>query len=395
MQAASGGLAGMYTPEEDYAAGGIVAFKDKGVVRDPDAPEFISDLDSGSSMYRLQSDVVDTDSELFANQTADGDDVASPTTLSRAEKAADEYMAFEPTEMTAAEQEAFLDKYMARANKAAGPNIYAPAKEELKARREALAGDRKYNQGLALLTAAGKVLKGRNLAEGASEALPAAAQQLGEARRAEQQEKRAIEQMNFSLADAERKERMGDARGAQTALAEARKFQQDANKAKGDKLRYSADIAARTVQYGKTTGKGAGSGPKLAEQLYADNVADLMATSKPKKGESPEAFTARIRAQAGALTAKQTKTSFSTGEIGGLNASTRLAPVESKENIEANEALAKHKLMNSREWKKAVADAGSVEAAETKFKKNYVTVNPQSANPRTVLKFDAAGKQLP
>ena len=26
MQAASGGLAGMYTPEEDYAAGGIVAF---------------------------------------------------------------------------------------------------------------------------------------------------------------------------------------------------------------------------------------------------------------------------------------------------------------------------------------------------------------------------------
>ena len=93
-------------------------------------------------------------------------------------------------------------------------------------------------EGMALLTASGKILKGRSLAEGASEALPAFAQQIGEARRAEAQEKRAIEQMNFALADAERKERMGDARGAQAALEAARKFQQDANRAQGDKLRY-------------------------------------------------------------------------------------------------------------------------------------------------------------
>ena len=32
MQAASGGLAGMYTPEEDYAEGGIIAFQDRGYV---------------------------------------------------------------------------------------------------------------------------------------------------------------------------------------------------------------------------------------------------------------------------------------------------------------------------------------------------------------------------
>jgi len=32
MQAASGGLAGMYTPEEDFAEGGIIAFKDRGLV---------------------------------------------------------------------------------------------------------------------------------------------------------------------------------------------------------------------------------------------------------------------------------------------------------------------------------------------------------------------------
>ena len=349
MRAASGGLAGMYTPEEDYAAGGIVAFNGE-------EDSFVTDPDSATDMQVLASEV---------------DGVANPTTLSRAERAAEEYRRFEPTEMTAAEQEAFLDKYMARASRAAGPNIYAPAKEELKARREALAGDRKYNQGLTLLTAAGKVLKGRNLAEGASEALPAAAQQLGEARRAEQQEKRAIEQMNFSIADAERKERMGDARGAQAALAEARKFQQDANRAKGDKLRFSADIAARTVQYGKTSDKSAGAGPKLAEQLAAAEIA----YAKDPTKENKATVDALTRA------ASKTRTSYSTGESGPGRLGAQQEALTSKENIAANDALAKHKLIGGKEWKKAVADAGSVEAAEAKFKKNWLTANPQTAAP--------------
>ena len=230
MQAASGGLAGMYTPEEDYAAGGIVAF-DKG------------GLNSGEGM---EANAV-TANPLDDYIAGAGDGTPNPTALSMAQERLDEYMNFAPREMSEKEQEAFLDRYMARVKKAGGPDIYAPAKEELKTRREALAGDRRFGEGMAYLTAAGKILKGRNLAEGASEAAPAFAQQLGESRRAEQQEKRAIEQMNFALADAERKERMGDARGAQAALAEARKFQQDANRAKGDKLRYGADIAARTV----------------------------------------------------------------------------------------------------------------------------------------------------
>lgn len=328
MQAASGGLAGMYTPEEDYAAGGIVAFngEDNSYV--------------GGELTVPPDTPYDPDETgLYADEARDG--VANPTTLSRAERAAEEYRKFEPKEMTTAEQEAFLDSYMARASRAAGPNIYAPAKEELKARREALAGDKKYNQGLALLTAAGKVLKGRSLAEGASEALPAAAQQLGEARRAEQQEKRAIEQMNFSLADAERKERMGDARGAQAALAEARKFQQDANRAKGDKLRFSADIAARTVQYGKTSDKGAGAGPKYQEQILQNNVDYFRSTLKPKPNETPEVFDARVRKVASDEAAKQLKASTSVSEIGGLNASTRLAPVQASIDTKIVDGLRK------------------------------------------------------
>jgi hypothetical protein len=309
MQAASGGLAGMYTPEEDYAAGGIVAF-DKG------------GLNSGEGM---EANAV-TANPLDDYIAGAGDGTPNPTALSMAQERLDEYMNFAPREMSEKEQEAFLDRYMARVKKAGGPDIYAPAKEELKTRREALAGDRRFGEGMAYLTAAGKILKGRNLAEGASEAAPAFAQQLGESRRAEQQEKRAIEQMNFALADAERKERMGDARGAQAALAEARKFQQDANRAKGDKLRYGADIAARTVGYSKTSGKGAGSGPKYQEQILQNNVDYFKSTLQPKQGETPEAFDARVRKMASDETARALKTSFSTGEIGAVNAATRLAP---------------------------------------------------------------------
>ncbi len=273
MQAASGGLAGMYTPEEDYAEGGIVAFQAGG-------------LNSGEGM---PTPAVSADP--FADYVAENaGGQPSTSALARAQEALDAYMNFEPKEMSTKEQEEFLDRYMARIKKAGGPDIYAPARERLKAREDALAGDRRSGEGIALLTAAGKILKGRSLAEGASEALPAYAQQLGEVKRAETQEKRAIEQMNFALADAERKERMGDARGAQAALAEARKFQQDANRAQGDKLRYAADISARTVGYSKTSGKGAGAGADKEQPLDRVTAAmnDKLIELKAKNPDDPQ-----------------------------------------------------------------------------------------------------------
>jgi len=404
MQAASGGLAGMYTPEEDYAAGGIVAFagptkeNNNSLVTDNIAPV------GGELTVPPGTPYSEDETGMYVDDDADTDTATDAGTGSATDrfnslliKQIENMQKRRARKTNPTEQEALRAKFLERETKNAGPDIYGP--EIARGAQEDADRAKRRNTGeaMALLTAAGAVLKGRSLSEGASNALPAYAGAMGEVDRADQAMKTANAKMQFALKDAQRKERMGNLRAADASMENYRKFQQDENKAEFDLNNAVANLAAKGVTGNRATGKGAGAGagPKLAEQLYADNVADLMATSKPKKGESPEAFTARIRAQAGALTAKQTKTSFSTGEIGGLNAATRIAPVESKENIAANEALAKHKLMNSREWKKAVADAGSVEAAETKFKKNYVTVNPQSANPRTVLKFDAAGKQLP
>lgn len=394
MQAASGGLAGMYTPEEDYAEGGIVAFQDRGYV-DPNLTE-------GMSTPAVSANSFD---DYIASMSGDG--APNSTAISRAEEALNKYMNFAPKEMTAAEQEAFLDRYTARMKKAAGDDIYAPAKERLTAREAALAGDRRSGEGMALLTAAGAVLKGRNLAEGASNALPAFAQQLGEARRAEQQEKRAIEQMNFALADAQRKERMGDARGAQTALEAARKFQQDANRAEGDKLRYGADIAARTVGYSKTSGKGSGSGdastklPQVDRQTAAmqDQLVDLQ-TKNPDDPQIP-ILEKKIAGRINIL---------STGKEGPTVGTRATATITSKENTAAEQALTKHKLINRRDWKKAVEAAGGDEkAAATQFKSNWITANPQtadeessapapkstpSAKPATILNYDASGKRI-
>jgi len=317
MQAASGGLAGMYTSEEDFAEGGIVAFQEGGLNRALTLPPGTEYDPEETGIY------------------AGGEPNSSA--ISRAQEALERYMDFEPKEMTTAEQEAFLDRYMARIKKAGGEDIYAPAKERLTAREAALAGDRKSGEGMALLTAAGAVLKGRNLAEGASNALPAYAQQMGEVKRAEQQEKRAIEQMNFSLADAQRKERMGDARGAQAALAEARKFQQDANRAQGEKLRYGADIAARTVGYSKTSGKGA-TAAKLAERLADAEEAYAMDPSKENK--------ARLDALSSAAAKMKSSTSFSTSENAPNKQNAALAPVQQRVDAAVAQDIADFKLFS-------------------------------------------------
>jgi hypothetical protein len=398
MQAASGGLAGMYTPEEDFAEGGIVAFQSGG-------PAYTANS-AGAVAYPSSSGDAVTDNPLDRLLAETENGTPNTTAIGRAQEALEKYMAFEPTEMSAKEQEAFLDRYMARVEKAGGPNIYAPARADTEARRAALAGDRRTGEGMALLTAAGKILKGRSLAEGASEALPAYAQQMGEVKRAEQQEKRAIEQMNFALNDAERKERMGNQRGAQAALEAARKFQQDANRAHGDKLRFAADIAARTVGYSKVN-KAAGSGAdkeqpldrvtaamndKLIEMRAKDpndpQIAILEAKIKGRKeiiGMGKEGPTAAPRAAA-ALTAKQNAIVV-----------TKLAAWD--ESSEAYKARKDGTYADKKASKEADLRRQAMEGVFGTGDENDETPSAApaaapTAKPKTVLKFDQSGKQI-
>jgi len=88
---ASGGLAGMYTPEEDYAEGGIVAFQSGG-------------LNSGEDM---EAPAVSAN-PLAAYAAEMGEGAPNTSALARAQEALDAYMNFAPKEMTEKEQEAGL-----------------------------------------------------------------------------------------------------------------------------------------------------------------------------------------------------------------------------------------------------------------------------------------------
>lgn len=380
---ASGGLASMPTPEYDYAEGGIVAFQSGGDTTMP-APAVSADplADYAASM---------------------GEGAPSSSALSRAQEALDRYMEFEPKEMSEQEQEAFLDRYMARVKKAGGPDIYAPARERLAAREAALASNRRQGEGLALLATAGKILKGRTLAEGASNAAPEFAQQMGEVLKAEQHEKQAIAQMNFALDDAQRKERMGDARGAQAALEAARKFQQDANRAQGDKLRYGADIAARTVGYSRTANKGArDAGTKLPQvdretAAMQDKLVELQ-IANPDDPQIP-VLEKKIQGRMKIL---------ATGKEGPTVAPRAAAQLTAKQNAivvsklaaweESSEAYRAHKdgtYADKKAAKEADLRRQAMEGVFGGGDDNDETPSAApTAKPTTVLNYDANGKRI-
>jgi len=306
MQAASGGLAGMYTPEEDYAAGGIVAFNGEdnsyvgGELTVPPGTPYSEDE---TGIY--VDDDADTDTATDA-----GTGSATDRFNSLLIKQIENMQKRRARKTNPAEQEALRAKFLERETKNAGPDIYGP--EIARGAQEDADRAKRRNTGeaMALLTAAGAVLKGRSLSEGASNALPAYAGAMGEVDRADQAMKTANAKMQFALKDAQRKERMGNLRAADASMENYRKFQQDENKAEFDLNNAVANLAAKGVT-GNRARAGAGGGPKYQEQILQNNVDYFRSTLKQKPNETPEAFDARVRKTASDEAAKQLKASTS------------------------------------------------------------------------------------
>jgi len=334
MTAASGGLASMPTKDFGYARGGIVAFQSGGL----NAPAVDADPLANYEAGAEESE------ESEGSGSAQEDFNAY---LMKQLKGMEEY---DPKEMSDKEQAALYDKFLEREKKLAGPDIYAPAMGDLKTRRETIPKNENYGQGLALLSAAGQILKGRNLAEGAGNALPAFAQQMAEVKKATVQEQRSIEQMQFAYADAQRKEKAGMHRAAQASVESARKFQQDANKANFEKRKALGELAAKGVQANKPRAGGAG-GAKLAERLAdAEEAYALNPTAANK---------ARLTALTSA--ASKMKTSFSTSESGPVKAATALAPVQQRVDAKVADSMKSFPTMNTA-YRKAKREGNEAEA---------------------------------
>jgi hypothetical protein len=301
MQAASGGLAGMYTPEEDFAEGGIVAFQSGGL----NAPAVTAIPNFNPSETETDDDEVDTDADTGQGV---GNAGLQSMVFGELQKTVNRIRALERREPTKAEKAEMFKGIVRQLEDVGGPDIYGDVNKSLTDRTSAVDKNYRQDQGLALIAAAGNVLKGRSLAEGASNAAPAFAQLMGEANKAKQAENRAIESMKFNVNDAQRKERMGNRRAAMSAMETARKDELDANKFALDKEKAVATAYGTALRATRPGAASAGAKPpKLAERLYDDNFANLMETETPQEGESTKAFQARIRAKAGELTAKQVK----------------------------------------------------------------------------------------
>jgi hypothetical protein len=274
MQAASGGLASMPTSEDDYAEGGIVAFQAGGKTAGAERDYTQEVLDSIANDQRVAAYGTEQEPGWYSSnrvsepdEVDDGETGGTDTGFLAAQRLANKRIAgLGQVQRKEFDQEGFIKRYMDRVKKEGGENIYAaelargPEDEADRARA------RRTGEANALFTAAGKVLKGRNLAEGASEALPAYGSSMNEVEKLDQAAKQANAKYQFALKDAQRKERMGDIRGAAAAAELARKYEQDENKFEFDKARYGAEVAVRNVQANRPL-RGAGGAGDASTKL--------------------------------------------------------------------------------------------------------------------------------
>ena len=229
MQAASGGLAGMYTPEEDYAEGGIIAFQDRGLV-----PAVSDDptLRMGGEGESEQDDYLAMLDELEGGGGSPaGLAAANKLTLATARRIASRDL----RDLTPEEAKTMYATKYKEITDAAGPSPYAGMRADIAEQGKERAANLEFAKGEALLQAAADVLEGNNAIRGLAKGGARFAKVYGEAQRADKAAKRSMAQMEFHINDAERKERMGNSRAATAAVESARKDRKDMNKAELDR----------------------------------------------------------------------------------------------------------------------------------------------------------------
>ena len=153
MEAASGGLAGMPTPDHDYAEGGIVALASGGR---PSSADYLE--------------------KAFAN-------IPQPTTLE--------------------EREAGMASQRDYVNKLYGEDRMAPYLEDIAKERKSIEGNKDRNLGYALLAAAQGIVSDSNMARATGKAMGAFGSEMQKLEKEDREAKRALRQSEITLAAAQ------------------------------------------------------------------------------------------------------------------------------------------------------------------------------------------------
>jgi hypothetical protein len=150
-------------------------------------------------------------------------------------------------------------------------------------------------RGLALLQAIPAMLQGGNAIRGFGNAGAAFAGVYGQYVNAANKEKLSLAQMQYSLADAKRKENLGLTKDAVALMENARRAEMDAKRFAVDKVTAQSRLLGTGARLNKPVKPAAANFDIENRELIA---ADLKATTPMKKGETPEQYEKRLNAMA-------------------------------------------------------------------------------------------------
>ena len=402
MQAASGGLAGMYTPDEDYAAGGIVAFQEGGLnavaVTDDATRRLVGsgDGDDGSSAGMN-----------FPMFTSTGDPKTYATLAGQLPEAIQGISDYKATGMTPEQYGKIQEDEIAAYRKAMGPNTAMESlASDIAERKKERAGNLEEGKGIALLKAAYAVTQGNNWARAFAGAGAAFGDEYNRALQADKAEKRSIALAEFNMADAQRKENLGLFKEGRAAADRATTAQQAADKARLEKAKAYADAVTKGMNATKplrSAFSGAGAGGASSKDFIVGPETYLAQI----KEEHPDWSPAKQKAEAFKL--------FQQGKSAGLQgavikADTATAQLTAKQNESVAKSMAVWEGGGEARKAKAAGTYAEVAAAKKEALRqdalrgvfdtdseetpNAAPAAAPTAKPRTVLKFDQSGKQI-
>jgi hypothetical protein len=280
----SRGLAGMYNQlpqgvQARMAGGGIVAFAGD------------DDENDGSQLVRGDS-AADTINAALEQSPGNQDMYArSISDLLGYARAMGEY---KPEGLTQEQLDEIIKKRFALEQKLAGPNPNADIKRYMAEAQADRPQALQQAKGLAALKAMSALVQPGGFIRGLAGAGGAAGDTMEKAFQADRAEKRALASMQFNLADAERKERMGMTRSAMDAASQAQKDKREAGKAHMQTLNYQAQAAGKAAMAAKPTGQRGASEPKAAEQ-YGKALLEYKRNPTPENLQAVEAWKTAVQ----------------------------------------------------------------------------------------------------
>lgn len=292
-----------------------------------------------------------------------------------------------PTAMSDAERRAAIKADYEELQSMAGSDPYAAMQEKLTAREGKLAERRKQDKGLALLAAVPELLQGSNFAEAAGRGIGAAAKAYQGSTAKSDEQANALQEAQFLLADAKRKERMGDIKGARESVKAAEAARLAAYNAERttslNEVMAGSRLATALRPIGSGKGAGAGKTDKLPEQLGA---AEIAAAESP----TPE----NIRKRDALRTAVA-----ATKDMGPLRAQAEQARLNVTADA-ATMAVLKGKRLTDPQWLDAFSrqDSEAMRVAEQRIVdeiKAMQTPAPVKDNSTTMRKADKVPSNAP